>query len=262
MLATVPTETAEVLDLGQGFRRYFAIAPALSEELRREAFRIRHDVYCDELGYEPRRDDGLESDEYDSQSVHCLIRSLKSGNYVGGARLVLARRSDPLYPLPFERICEHGLDRSIVDPRKLPRHSMAEVSRLAVVSAFRARRGERAMLAPLTDESFGTVSRPRFPFIIVGLYLGIIELASLHGIDTLFVLTERRLAVHLARLGVALTPIGAEVEHRGTRIPSMLRVSSVVAGLNFMVRPLYQVVAQQVRAAYSQALERFTPPTR
>jgi N-acyl amino acid synthase of PEP-CTERM/exosortase system len=241
---------SDLLDLGQSFQRYFAIVPALTDELRRQAFRIRHQVYCEELGYEPVRANGLETDEYDAQSLHCLIRSLKTGTYVGCARLVLSRRADPLYPLPFERTCAGTLDRSTVDPGSLPRHSIAEVSRLAIVSAYRARRGERTMLAPLTAESFGTVSRPRFPYIIVGLYLGIIELAALHRIENLFVLTEPRLVRQLSRLGVTLTRIGAEVQHRGMRVPSVLRVSSIVAGLNFVVRPLYQVIAQQVREAF------------
>jgi len=251
---------SELLDLGQSFRRYFTIVPALTDELRRQAFRIRHQVYCEELAYERVRADGLETDGYDAQSLHCLIRSLKTGTYVGCARLVLPRRADPLHPLPFERICADTLDRSTVDPRSLPRHSIAEVSRLAVVSAYRARRGERTMLAPLTTESFGTVSRPRFPYIICGLYLGIIELAALHGIENLFVLTEARLVHQLARLGVTLTQIGTAVEHRGMRVPSVLRVSSIVAGLNFVVRPLYQVIAQQVREAFSHSLERRTLP--
>ena len=50
----------DFLNLGAGFSRYFRIQPAFSEELRRNVFRIRHAVYCEELGYEPVREDGLE----------------------------------------------------------------------------------------------------------------------------------------------------------------------------------------------------------
>jgi len=236
-----------VLDLGRSFERYFEIVPALTDELRRRAFRIRHQVYCEELNYEPLRADGLESDEYDCQSLHCLIRSVETKAYVGCTRLVLVRRDDPLHPLPIEKICARVLDRSVIDPQALPRSTIAEVSRLAVIAKYRARRGEKNMLAPLTDDSFGADLRPRFPYITVGLYLGTIELAALHGIETLFVLTEPRLAKQFARLGVSVTRIGGEVEHRGTRVPSMLRVSSVIAALNFVVRPLYKVIAGEVR---------------
>jgi N-acyl amino acid synthase of PEP-CTERM/exosortase system len=197
---------------------------------------------------EPLRVDGLETDEYDSHSLHCLIRSVKSGAFIGCTRLVRARRTDPFYPLPFEKVCVRAIDRSILDPLMLPRRTIAEVSRLAVISEYRARRGESNMLTPLSDESFGTGTRPRFPYITVGLYLATIELAALHGIETLFMLSEPRLAKHFARLGVSVTQIGAEVEHRGIRVPSVMRVSSILAGLNFVVRPLYEVIAQEVRA--------------
>jgi hypothetical protein len=48
-----------------------------------------------------------------------------------------------------------------------------------------------------------STGRPRFPYITVGLYLRTIELAALHEIETLFMLSERRLARHFARLGSA-----------------------------------------------------------
>lgn len=234
-------------DLGACFRRYFEIVPALTDELRDHAYRIRHEVYCEELKYEPERPDRRESDEYDAHSLHCLIRSLKRGNYVGCTRLVLARPGDPLYPLPFEKTCAHSIDRSILDPRALPRDTIAEVSRLAVISGYRLRRGEQGRPVGLTEESFGTRRLPRFPYIPVGLYLGTIELAAAHGIDTLFVLTEPRLAVHFARLGVAIKRIGSAVQHRGARVPSSMSVSGIIGGLNFLVRPLYKEIAKEVR---------------
>jgi N-acyl amino acid synthase of PEP-CTERM/exosortase system len=237
----------EMLDLGQSFKRYFEIVPALTDELREQAFRIRHQVYCEELKYEPSRADGLETDDYDRQSLHCLIRSVVSGDYVGCTRLILARRDDPSRALPFERVCAGTLDRSVIDPQTLQRRTIAEVSRLAVISTYRARSGESGMQAPLTDESFGSSARPRFPYIPVGLYLGTMELAALHGIKTLFVLTEPRLAKQFARLGVPFQRIGGEVEHRGIRVPSVMHVSRIVEGLNFLVRPLYQVIAEEVR---------------
>lgn len=246
-------------DLGQSFRSYFEVVPAVSDELRRHAYRIRHQVYCEELQYEPLRPDGLETDEYDRQSLHCLIRSVKSGAYIGCTRLVFAGADDPSRPLPFEKVCAATLDRSLADPQALPRRRIAEVSRLAVVAAYRARRGEKEMHAPLTDESYGTEARPRFPFIIVGLYLATIELARLHGIETLFVLTEPRLARHFARLGVHVTQVGAQIEHRGIRAPSMLQVSSIIAGLNFVVRPLYEAIAEEVRAGLRPRPEAVLP---
>lgn len=238
----------ELLNLGTGFKRYFEVVPALTPELRDEVFRIRHSVYCEELKFEPERPDRRETDEYDTHSIHCLIRSVQSGEFVGCTRLVRARPGDPLHPLPFEKTCAKTLDRSIVDPQRLPRDSIAEVSRLAVISKFRRRKGEERNVEGISDGSFGDQKRPRFPYIPVGLYLGTVELALKHGINTLFVLTEPRLAQHFSKLGVNITQIGGPIEHRGERVPSMIDCSSIVGGLNFLTRPLYNVIAAEVAA--------------
>lgn len=235
----------DIRNLGASFQRYFEIVPALTETLREEAFRIRHEVYCEELGFEPANDRRRESDRYDAHSLHCLIRSVK-GQYVGCTRLVLCAPTAPREPLPFERTCAASLDRSIVDPQALPRHRIAEVSRLAVISSFRLRRNEQKSAVPLDEQSFGGGQQPRFPYIPVALYLATTELAALHGIRTMFVLTEPRLAGHFARLGVNIRQIGAPVEHRGTRVPSVLDVQDIIRGLNFIMRPLYEVIAEQV----------------
>jgi N-acyl amino acid synthase of PEP-CTERM/exosortase system len=237
----------DIRDLGTSFKRYFEIVPALSDELRDEAYRIRHEVYCEELKYEPTRADRRESDQHDAHSLHCLIRSVQRGNYVGCVRLVLARPDNPRAPLPFEKTCAKSIDRSIVDPRALPRNTIAEASRLSVISRYRLRRGEHDQPFTVNDESFSTEPIPRFPYIPIALYLATVELAALHGIDTVFVLTEPRLAIHFARLGFDITQIGDAVEHRGTRVPSMMSVSRTRDGLNFIMRPLYKVIAEEVR---------------
>jgi N-acyl amino acid synthase of PEP-CTERM/exosortase system len=243
----------EFLNLGAGFRKYFEALPAVDDDLRRAAFRIRHAVYCVELGYEAPRPDGLETDEFDAQAEHCLLRSTASGDLVGCVRLVLTNPSDRDLPLPFERHCAASLDRSVIDPRKVDRSRIAEVSRLAVIGQYRRRRGEQKTPIGLDDNDFGTPQRPRFPYIAAGLYLGMLAQARHHGVETLFMLTERRLAKQLARLGVKMTAIGSPIEHRGTRFPSMMSVQAVIDDLHFFVRPLFAVISEEMDAAYRTA---------
>lgn len=241
------------LDIGIGFSRYFTAVPALTEELKQACYRIRHEVYCRDLGFEPARPDGMETDRYDAHSAHCLLKSTTSPDYVGCVRLILLPSDDPGLLLPFEQTCAQTIDRTIVDPSRMARERIAEVSRLAVASKYRRRKGESKVPASITKEDFGNAQQPRFPYIPVGLYLSMIAQAQQHGIETLFMLTEPRLAKHLARLGVDIRRIGGPVEHRGQRVPSMLSVESVVRGLNFVVRPLYEVIAREVAAAYGAA---------
>ena len=231
-----------MLNLGEGFKKHFEVVPATTVELKDQVYRIRHSVYCEELKFEPVRTDGREMDEYDAHALHCLLRNVRNGEFVGCVRLIRARADEPAYPLPFEKSCTTTLDRTIIDPQEIPRETIGEVSRLAVLSKYRKRRGEADNPVGLSN-SFGDTQRPRFPYIPVGLYLGIIELSLRYGINTIFVLTEPRLAAHFARLGVQVRQIGGPVEHRGLRIPSVMDCRSIVDGLSFVTRPLYRVIA-------------------
>jgi N-acyl amino acid synthase of PEP-CTERM/exosortase system len=202
-------------------KKDFEIVPAFSDALKDEVYRIRHQVYCEELAFEPQRPNRREHDEYDAHSLHLLLRGVQIGEFIACTRIVRTRPENPHYPLPFEKTCAATLDRAIVDPAKLPRDTIGEVSRLAVLARFRKRKGEERHEAGLIQD-FGAQTRPDFPYILSGLYLGIIELARLNGIHTLFVLTEERLARHLRILGFKVQAIGAPIEHRGRRLPSMI----------------------------------------
>ena len=71
-------------------------------------------------------------------------------------------------------------------------------------------------------------------------------MACLNGIDTLFMLTEEREVGSIGRLGVRIQTIGAPVEHRGKRVPSMISTRGVLKNLNFLIRPLYRTIAAEV----------------
>lgn len=241
----------EYLNLGNGFRKYFRIDAAVDDALRDEVNNIRHQVYCEELKYEPERPDHRETDEYDAHSLYCLLRTVHDPLVpVGRARLVTVDPAHPDAPLPFERLCADTIDRSIVDPARLPRERIAEVSRLAVRRSYRRRKGEDRHAASIDDEDFGTESRPRFPYILVGLYMGALSLAVHQKIDKMFVLTEPRLAKNIARLGVEIQQIGPPVSHRGTRVPSVIDVKSAVRGWNMMLRPLWRTVDEEINASF------------
>ncbi len=241
------------LTMGQCYRRFFRVVPALTDDLRAENYRIRHEVYCRELGFETQRPDGLEADAFDAHSVHCLVQSVSSGQHVGCARLVLVDPDTAQARLPFEIACDHSLDRSIVDPMAVDRTRIAEISRLAVVGSYRRRRGEQDQPIAISEQDFGSESRPRQPYLAFAVYLGIIALARAYGITTLFVLTEPRLAMNLTRLGVHLRPMGDGVEHRGTRIPSMMSVAEIIDGMNFLVRSLFDIISREVREGVGAA---------
>lgn len=242
---------ASIRDLGEGFRQLFELIPALDEASLEQVYRIRHDVYCRDLGWEPAREDGRESDEFDRHSFHCLLRRRGTGEPVGCTRLILARPEDPAYPLPFEESCREVLDEALAGPPRSDRRRMGEVSRLAVLNTYRQRKGEAGTAVSVSEDDFGGRGpRTRFPFVPVSLYLGAAAIARRFGIENVFVLTEPRLASHFSRIGFDISAIGGTIEHRGTRVPSLLSSSKVVAGLRPLIRPMYEVIEQAVDEAF------------
>lgn len=242
----------ETTHLGTAFKQYFEIVPAVTEALKQEAYRIRHSVYCEDLGFESVQADKFETDEYDANSLHLLIRSIHSNTFIGCTRIVRPTTHCHNRHLPFEEACGGSLDDSIVDISKLPTDKIAEVSRLAVVSAYRRRKGEKNRPISISDEDFSEGPTARFPYIPLGLYAGTVELARIFGIKVLFMLTEKRLASHFSRLGARLEPIGAPVEHRGQRFPSMVKINSIINEMKPIFRPLYQAVAQDIQIGLQQ----------
>jgi N-acyl amino acid synthase of PEP-CTERM/exosortase system len=247
-------EVAKKTTAGDRFSRYFTVGPALSDALRHEVFRIRHEVYAREFGFEPVRADGQETDHYDAHSLQCIVRTAGAApKSVGCARLIMTNPRDPQAPLPFELACRHSLNRAYLDPAKLPRGRIAEVSRLAVMADFRRRKGEAGSALTLQDNDFGGAPIERVPNIPLSLYIASVIMAQRHGIDYLFVLTEPRLSKHFAKLGVQITSIGAPIDHRGIRVPSVMRVADVYAGLRSLIKPVWHEISAQVEAAYSAA---------
>lgn len=241
------------LNLSVGFRKYFRIDSAVSPALQDEVFRIRHEVYCEDLKFEAQRPDRREMDQCDAHSVHCLLRKADDPfESVGCTRLVLSNPEQPDEPLPFEKTCGALLDRSIVDPSRLARSSIAEISRLTVRGRYRRRKGEEHEEAPINSSDFSTGALPRFPYIPTSLLLGAVALAERQQIETVFVLTEPRLAAHFAKLGVEVIQIGAPVSHRGIRIPSMMRTEEIIRNMRSLLLPLWRVVREEIGSSFDE----------
>ena len=100
-------------------------------DLVREAYRLRHQVYCVENNYETGRD-GMEFDEFDMHSRHAVVRRNSPGELVGSVRLVLPRRDALREALPMLRVCDPAVLRHV------PLQKAGEVSRFAISKVRRA----------------------------------------------------------------------------------------------------------------------------
>ncbi len=139
---------------GYLFHRYFDAVFAGSDELRSEVFRIRYDVYCEELRFEDpaRFPDKQETDAYDRYSLHCLLLHRPSNTFAGCVRLVQVNPEAPSDPLPFEQLCRGRMYEPVLEELVTDRTKVAEISRLAVRSSFRRRKGESRVPGGIVEE--------------------------------------------------------------------------------------------------------------
>ncbi len=207
------------LPLADDFARTFEILIADTDELRARVYRLRHRVFCDELGYELDSDGTLEADECDAQSIHCLLRHRASGLDTGCVRLVLPLAGGG--GLPFESYGLRYIERKVFDWKQIDSRQCCEISRLAVASNFRRRSGEFNTSDGVIDEdeasALDSFMRVRFPYIAVSLYHAAIALVLQRNYGWVFMVVAPRLQRHLQRYGVQIAQISPVFDYCGKR---------------------------------------------
>jgi len=241
--------------MAQAFRDYFHIIPAVTDELRDIVYRIRYTVYCEELGWEDKNafPDGRERDAYDAHSLHCLLRHRPSDRFAGCVRLVLADPEDPYKPLPFELASGEVLDDDTLDLRTRKRDTFGEISRLAVLSAFRRRKGEEGQPEDMVlDGSEAKDERREFPHVALGLYLAAASAGLATGLNAVFAMMEPRLAERIGRYGIRFQQVGRPVDYHGLRAPYYITRDALHAGLPAQGRALLSLIQEELNRAPPQ----------
>jgi N-acyl amino acid synthase of PEP-CTERM/exosortase system len=229
--------------ISEQFCEQFQLEIANTLDLKKEVYKIRYEVYSQELNYEPpeKFPDRLEIDQYDERSIHCLLLHRASGTYAGCIRIVLSDRSGE--SLPLAKACSLDLDL-----KQLPPSSFGEVSRLAVRSRFRRRTGESETPGGLLFFQNQTQQEEKrgFPVIAVSLYLAATAIGMNAGMERVFVLMEPRLARHLRYFGFVFQQIGDFIEFRGRRAPYQITREAIVSGLPPHIEELLTVIRSQL----------------
>lgn len=203
---------------GDRFNQHFQLYAGTSAAVRSMAARVRHQVYCEDLGWEPTTENAEEIDQFDERSAHIVICDRTTGDPVACVRLIVDDGSGGA--LPFESVCRDVLDPRLDADRPSSRAHIAEVSRLAVVSRMRRRATDRAEGAA---QNIGSATRYSFASVLC---FGVVALAKAMGVKRVYLMTERTLFVMFKRIGLATVQVGGEVEHKGIRIPSFKDVDT------------------------------------
>jgi N-acyl-L-homoserine lactone synthetase len=184
-------------------REQFAIEIAETSEQLREVFRLRHQVYCVERGYEPG-DDGEETDEFDARSQHVLLRHAGDGEVVGTVRIIAADRGNLGDSFPMQRLCNSRL------LSHLPLATTGEVSRFALSKLRR-------------------MSCPDAALLRLALVRGLVQLSSEMGITHWMAVMERSLLRLNERNAIFFDRTGPLVSYHGIRQPAVTDLASMLA---------------------------------
>ena len=197
------------------FRRDFTIQVAGTPGEMREAFQLRHQVYCLERGYEAATAAGVEQDEFDARAKHVIACDRRTGQIVGTVRLILPGRSRDA--MPIRRLCDPTL------LRHLPHATTAEVSRFAVSKVLRESGAGDSLLR-------------------LGLVQGSVRISRELGLTHWCAIMERSLLRLMRATAIRFDPVGPAVEHHGLRQPCVAHIGTVLAEMEAEQPGLWDLV--------------------
>lgn len=246
------------------FKELFRLRLVTNSNELREAQRLRFDVYCTELQFDDPANypDQRETDEYERQSWHCLLRYEPPGHpqlhrAAGHVRIVYVGDSTPCQELPLIHNCRESLDPRDPDhPNAHDPKSICEISRLAVHSEFRRRAGERKSAYGNIDALAAPENHPRtFPLAAASLFMASTRIVQLSGQEHAYAMMEPQLARHAGRQGLHFRKIGQELFYHGRwRAPFHIRLSEAIQSIRqseHLLAPLLRMAESQIQALHS-----------
>lgn len=251
------------------FGTYLTPQLASDHDLRKAVFQIRHNVYCEELKFEPVAPDGLEIDEFDHYSRHCLIRHINSNELAGTVRTVRPLQAHEM--LPIEKYCLSSITRQDLNPQNFDRKDVCEISRLAVPAQFRRRQMDRfagAATGVINRQAYSETEMRCFPFIAIGLYFAAAATALESNIAHAYVMMEPRLARSMSFVGIKFEQIGPVVNYHGKRAPYYINKDLLTRGMRPGFASMLNSIRKNIREQlpeterfYNDEILRFTNDT-
>jgi len=198
------------------FDNHFEVFLADTEESRNIHYSIRYQVYCEEMGFENKHDfpTEMEFDEDDAKSVHFIVRSKVTKDWIGAMRLIYKRDGE----LPIEKSCQ--LDE---DLKKNDLFESVEISRLCLLKEARKGnppQGEVDSINKIREADGEMPTQQNLNRLIIwGLFYAASEYGYKNKINFYYFMTTTVLAKLMRRGGLCLTSFGEPCEHRGKRFP-------------------------------------------
>ena len=202
------------------FNTHFTALPADTPERVRIAQKIRYQVYCIENPHENADNpNGVETDEFDSHAAHSILVYRAARAALGTVRLILPVPDEAANSFAIQRVMDAS---SLREFRRLPLHSVAEVSRFSISRQF------RRIADALGETEQSTFVSNSGPLMRLGLIQALIRMSEQYGITHWCALMEPTLLRMLAAMAIRFRPVGPLVEYRGLRQPCYCDVADVL----------------------------------
>lgn len=237
----------DALNIAEHFTQFLKPEVAINDALRDEVFRIRHNVYCEELAFEKVKDGGKEQDEFDGQSIFSMIKHKPTNTYTSCVRVVKSVNESEM--LPIEKYCLESIQNTELHPSNFPRHEIAEISRLAVKAEFRRRKTDKfngSAVGAIKESSYSETELRCFPFIAIGLYMAAATMCIETGVKHIYVMMEPRLARSMKFVGINFIQLGEAIDYHGLRAPYYISPSIFLENLSPGFKCLYQGISKDI----------------
>jgi len=234
-------------NIAEHFTQFLAPEVASTQQLREEVFRIRHNVYCEELAFEQVKEAGMEQDEFDVQSIFSLIKHKPSDQYTSCVRVVRSSNEQEL--LPIEKFCLNSIQNKELHPNNFLRSEICEISRLAVKADFRRRATDQfkgSATGAISESSYSETELRCFPFIAIGLYMAAATMAIDTGIKHAYVMMEPRLARSMKFVGIKFVQLGEAIDYHGLRAPYYINPKIFLENLSPGFAALYRSIEKDL----------------
>ncbi len=233
--------------IAEHFTQFLIPEVATTHELRAEVFKIRHNVYCEELAFEQVKEEKEEKDEFDSHSIFTMLKHKPTNVYTSCVRVVRSRSEGEL--LPIEKYCLKSIQNGDLHPRNFQRHEICEISRLAVKANFRRRSSDKfegSAVGAISENTYSETELRCFPFIAIGLYMAAATMAINTGINHAYVMMEPRLARSMKFVGIKFIQIGDAIDYHGLRAPYYINTNIFLENLTPGFAALYQSIKKDI----------------
>jgi len=238
---------SDAMNIAEHFTNFLQPEFASTHELTEEVYKIRHNVYCDELSFLDKHDDGREHDEFDPQSLFALIKHKPSNVYTSCVRIV--KSTQPSELLPLEKLCMDSITNEALHPKNFKRSEIAEISRLAVKSEFRRRKADQyqgSAQGVISEVTYSETELRCFPFIAIGLYMAGATLAIDTGVNHVYVMMEPRLARSMKFVGIKFIQLGDAIDYHGLRAPYYINPNIFLENLSPGFKSLYLSIREDL----------------